>query len=180
MSGHHEAFRQLAARKEFPLKITPSALFSFCAFVFFCTFVYLAHEWRLQARLFPWAIGIPMLILAFAQVILDLKGVKAKPSADATPVDFQFTKEIDPATAQKRAMVMFAWLLGFFALIVLFGFPVAIPLMMFGYLKFQGKEPWILSISLTVIAWICFYGLFVKLLTLPFPEGMVITWLGWN
>lgn len=162
------------------MKITPAALFSFCALIFFCVFVYLAQEWRLQARLYPWAIGGPMVILAVAQVILELKGVKPKQSADATPMDFQFTKEIDPATAKKRAIVMFAWLVGFFILIVLFGFPIGIPLMMFAYLKFQGGESWALSTTLTVIAWVFFYGLFVRLLHLPFPDGMVITWLGWN
>lgn len=160
------------------MKITPAALFSFCAFVFFCVFVYLAGEWRLQARLYPWAVGIPMVILAFVQVIFDLKGVKAKESADATPVDFQFTQEIDPVTAKKRAIVMFAWLLGFFGLIVLLGFPIAIPIMMFAYFRFQGGESWGLAITLTVIAWLCFYGLFVKLLNLPFPEGLIVSWLG--
>jgi hypothetical protein len=162
------------------LKISLAALFSFCALVFFCVFVYLAQDWRLQARLYPWAVGIPMLILAFIQVILDLKGVKAKESADATPMDFQFTKEVDSVTAKKRAIVMFAWLVGFFALIVLLGFPIAIPIMMFAYFKYQGGESWGLSITLTVIAWLCFYGLFVKLLTLPFPEGLIVAWLGWN
>ena len=160
------------------MKITPAALFSFAALIFFCVFVYVAQEWRLQARLYPWAIGIPMVVLAVIQVILDLKGIKAKESSDATPVDFQFTKEIDPVTAKKRAIVMFSWLVGFFALILLFGFPIAIPLMMFTYLRFQGRESWGLSIALTVIAWLFFYGLFVKLLTLPFPDGMVMTWLG--
>jgi hypothetical protein len=176
--------RPLAAvKKEFTLKITPAALFSFCALVFFCVFVYLAQEWRMQARLYPWAIGIPMVVLAIAQVILDLKGVKAKQSDDGappTPMDFQFTKDIDPVTSKKRAIIMFAWLLGFFALIWLFGFSIGIPLMMFAYLKFQGGESWVLSITLTVIAWLFFYGLFVKLLTLPFPEGLIITWLGIN
>jgi hypothetical protein len=160
------------------LKIRPAALFSFCALIFFCVFVYLAHEWRPQARLYPWVIGIPMVLLAVAQVIFDLKGVQAKKSDDATPMDFQFTKEIDPVTAKKRAIVMFSWLVGFFVLIWLLGFPIAIPLMMFCYLKFQGEEPWVLSIVLTVIAWVCFYALFVKLLTLPFHEGLIITWLG--
>jgi len=165
------------------LKIRPAALFSFCAFVFFCVFVYLAQDWRMQARLYPWAIGLPMVIFAFVQVILDLKGVKAKPSDDGappTPMDFQFTKDIDPVTARNRGIIMFAWLFGFFALIWLLGYPIAIPLMMFAYFKFQGGESWVLSITLTVIAWLFFYGLFVKLLTLPFPEGLIITWLGIN
>ena len=164
------------------MKIRPAALFSFAALVFFCVFVYQAQEWRLQARLYPWAIGIPMVVLAIIQVILDLRGYKAKEPSDGappTPMDFQFTKEIDPETAKKRAIIMFGWLLGFFALIYLVGFSIAIPLMMFCYLKFQGGEPWVLSISLTVIAWFFFYGLFVKLLTLPFPEGVLTTWLGW-
>jgi hypothetical protein len=140
----------------------------------------MAQDWRMQARLYPWAIGIPMLILAIVQVILDLKGIQAKPQADATPMDFQFTKGIDPATAKKRAITMFSWLVGFFFAIWLLGFPIAIALMMFSYLKFQGQEPWVLSITLTVIAWLCFWGLFVKFLNLPFPEGLIITWLGIN
>ena len=160
------------------MKITPAAIFSFCALIFFCVFVYMAQDWRLQARLYPYAIGIPMLILAIVQVILDLKGVKAKQSSDATPMDFQFTKDVDPIVARKRAITMFAWLLGFFLLIWLVGFPIGIALMMFAYLKFQGRESWTLSILLTVIAWLCFWGLFVRLLHLPFPDGLVFTWLG--
>lgn len=135
----------------------------------------------MQARLYPWAIGIPMLILAFVQVILDLRGVKAKESADGappTPMDFQFTKDVDAITARKRAIIMFSWLVGFLGIIWLVGFPIGIPLMMFTYLKFQGNEPWRLSIILTAIAWLCFYGLFVKLLTLPFPQGELFVWLG--
>ena len=149
--------------------------------MFFCVFVYLAQDWRLQARLYPWAIGIPMVVLAFIQVILDLKGVKAKESSTepATPMDFQFTKEIDPATAKKRAIVMFSWLVGFLGLVWFLGFPIGIPVMMFSYLKFQGKESLLTSTVLTVVAWLGFYGLFVKLLTLPFPEGAIFMWLGW-
>ena len=108
------------------MKIRPAAIFSFCAFVFFCVFVYLAQDWRMQARLYPWAVGIPMVVFALIQVILDLKGVKAKQPDDGappTPMDFQFTKDIDPETAKKRAIIMFSWLLGFFALIWLLGFP---------------------------------------------------------
>jgi hypothetical protein len=162
------------------LKIRPAALFSFCALIFFCVFVYMAQDWRMQARLYPWAIGIPMVILAIVQVILDLKGIQAKQSTDATPMDFQFSKGTDPIVARKRTIIMFTWLFGFFLGIWLLGFPIAIALMVFTYLKFQGREPWGLSIILTVIAWLVFWGLFVKLLTLPFPEGLIITWLGIN
>jgi hypothetical protein len=60
----------------------------------------------------------------------------------------------------------------------LLGFPISIVLMMFSYLKFQSGESWFTSLLLTVIAFIFFWALFVKLLTLPFPDGRIFVWLG--
>jgi hypothetical protein len=165
------------------VKIRPAALFSLCALIFFIVWVYEAQEWRLQARLYPWAIGIPMVVLAIIQVILDLKGYKAKEPSDGAPpvpMDFQFTKGIDATTARNRTLVMFGWLFGFFLIVYFLGFNIGIPLMVFSYLRFQAKEPWILSIILTIVAFVFFWVLFVKLLTLPFPEGKIFTWLGWE
>jgi hypothetical protein len=31
-----------------------------------------------------------------------------------------------------------------------------------------------------VIAFICYYALFVKVLNLPFPEGLLLAWFGLN
>ena len=133
----------------------------------------------MQARLYPWAIGFPMVVLALIQVILDLRGYKATQTSDSAPVDFQFTtKDIDPLTARKRAITMFSWLFGFLFLIWLVGFKIGIPVMVFSYLKFQSKESWRLSIILTALAFGFFWILFVKLLTLPFPDGKIFVWLG--
>jgi len=161
------------------LKFRPAALFSLLVLIFFCVFVYEAKDWRMQARLYPLAIGIPMLICAIIQVILDLKGVKAKQSSDGAPMDFQFQQtDVSPEDVRKRTITMFSWMFGFFAAIWLVGYVIAIPLMVFGYLKFQSNERWGLSIMLTVIAFIFFYALFVRLLNLPFPDGVVQTMLG--
>jgi uncharacterized membrane protein len=160
------------------VKIRPPAIFSLCALIFFIVWVYYAQEWRLQARLYPWAIGFPMVILAVIQVVLDLRGVKSKETSDGTPMDFQFTKEIDPALAKKRAIVMFTWFFGFLLGVWLLGFPISIVTMMFSYLKIQSKESWVTSISLTAVAISVFWMLFVKLLTLPFPDGRIFVWLG--
>jgi len=160
------------------LKIRPAAIFSFCSLIFFIVFVYLAKDWRMQARLYPFAIGIPMLILAIIQVYFDLKGVQSKPDAGGAPVDFQVTQTVDPIVAKKRAIIIFSWIVGFLVGIWLLGFSIAIALMVFGYLKIQSKEPWGLSIILTCAAWFSYCGLFVRLLNLPFPEGIILTYLG--
>jgi len=159
------------------LKLRPAAVFSIIWLIFFIVWVYMAKDWRMQARLYPLAIGIPMIILAIVQVILDLKGVSKKQS-DAAPVDFQFTKNIDPALARRRTIDIFSWILGFFMGIWLLGFAITIPLLVFAYLKLHSGEHWGLSIILTAGAWLVFYGLFVRLLNLPFPEGLIFAWLG--
>lgn len=161
------------------MKFKPQTIFSLGVFIFFVVFVYQAWEWRLQARLYPWAIGIPMLALALMHIIWELKGGK-KPSipTSGAPVDFSFTKGIDPVLARRRAINIFSWIFGFFAGIWLFGFDIAIPGFVFLYLKVQSGEKWWLSLLLTGAAWVLFWGLFDWLLHLPFPDAQLFVWLG--
>ena len=159
------------------MKVRPQAIFSLGFVIFFIVFVYEAQGWRPQARLYPLAIGIPMLILAVIQLILDLKGVERKQKDDAAPVDFQFAQSVDPAVARSRTFNIFGWLFGFFIGIWLLGFNITIPLMVFGYLKIQSGEKWWLSLTLTAIAGLFFWFLFVWLLNLPFPDGVITTWI---
>jgi tripartite tricarboxylate transporter TctB family protein len=166
-------------REDYPLKIRPAAIFSFCALIFFCVFVYQAREWRMQARLYPLAIGIPMIILALIQVILDLKGIESKADDGAAPVDFQMTRTVAPDVAFKRTVNIFTWFFGFFFGCWLVGFTITIPVIVFSYMYFHGKEKLWLAATLTVVAFIFYYSLFVRLLNLPFPDGMIQTWLGW-
>ena len=78
------------------MKVRPQAIFSFVFLIFFIVFVYQAQDWRLQARLYPWAIGIPMIILAIIQFILDLKGVERKQKDEAPVMDYQFSQTVEP------------------------------------------------------------------------------------
>ena len=82
------------------------------------------------------------------------------------------------AGAQRRILVAVAWMVGFFAAVVLLGFPIAVPLFLFLYLKLQGGEGWPLSIGITLAVTALFYGLFDALLHLPFPAGWLFSWLG--
>ncbi len=134
----------------------------------------------MQARLYPFVIGIPMIILAIIQVIMDMKGIEHKPEDNVTPMDFQATKTIEPALAFKRTITMFSWFLGFFFGCWFVGFSITIPVMVFSFMYFHGKEKFLLSATLTGIAYVFFWMLFVRLLNLPFPDGQVQTWLGLN
>ena len=165
------------------MKFKPQVLFSLVILIFLIVFVYVAKDWRLQARLYPWAIGVPMIVLALLHIYNEVSGRadKSKEStAVATPTDYQFTQGIDKNLARRRTINIFCWIFGFFAGIWLIGFSYMVPLFVFLYLKLQSRESWGLSIGLTAGAWLIFWGLFNQLLKLPFPPGKVMDWLGWS
>jgi inner membrane protein involved in colicin E2 resistance len=76
--------------------------------------------------------------------------------------------------ATRRTLLGFGWIIGFFLLILLFGFLIAVPLMVFLFLKVQAKERWGISLLLTGLALVFFYGLFIWLLSIPFPVGWIL------
>jgi len=131
-----------------------------------------ALDWPLKAKLFPMVIGIPLFCLAAAEVAWILL---AKVAEEKMPED-----EVPPEVARRRSLLAAAWILGFLASVVLLGFPIAVPLFVLLYLKLQGRERWGISIAITLGTWALFYGLFDRLLHLPFPAGWLFSWTGFS
>lgn len=162
-----------------PVKFSPKILFSLGVLLFFCFMVWEAREWRLQARLYPWTIGIPMVLLALMNIIQELRGKEKTDAASDAPADFQFTQTTDRALALRRTFNIFGWIFGFLAGMWLVGFSLTIAVLTFCFLKIQSEESWVLSLVLTGSAWLVYWGLFERTLRLPFPEGQVFLWLGY-
>ena len=129
--------------------------------------VFAATGWPWKAALFPLAVGIPLLCLAAAELLWALFGAAEKPQA------MELALSTD-AGARRRVALAAAWMLAFFAAIVVLGFMIAVPLFVFLYLKLQAREGWTLSIGLAAGVFAVFYGLFDALLHLPFPAGWLL------
>jgi putative tricarboxylic transport membrane protein len=125
-----------------------------------------------RAGLFPWAIGIPTFILAIAQLGRDLYGKKKKAAASLIE---NVDEEIDPAVVRQRTIEVILWTIGFFLAIWFLGFTYAVPLTIMLYLKIAGKESWLMTATVTFGCWLFYWGLFEKLLNVPFPEGLLIS-----
>jgi hypothetical protein len=138
----------------------------------------IANKWPFRTALFPVSIGICVFFMALTELLLGLFG--KEDASKHGPLGTQLTEAdtVDPKIVFSRTVTMFAWIFGFFLMIVFLGFTIAVPLLVFLYLKVQSKEGWGLSLILTGTTLIFFYGLFVWLLETPFPEGWLIRWLG--
>lgn len=134
--------------------------------------LYAASQWPFKTALFPRVIGLPLLLFALIEMALSIWGVEKEREGHA--VDFELTKTVEPALARKRTLLIFIWILGFLVLILAFGFPLAVPIFVFAYLRIAGRESWTLSIVLTIVSWIFMEGVFDRFLHIPFPEGWVL------
>lgn len=135
-----------------------------------------AAAWPWKAALFPLVIGIPVFCLAATEVLWVLFG----PAPQEKAMDFQLSTHLPQKIMLQRTLVAVGWIVGFFAAIVLAGFPIAVPLFVFLYLRIQGREGWVFCSVFTVAVWVFFYGLFDQLLHLPFPDGWIQGWTGLN
>ncbi|MDR7481106.1 MAG: tripartite tricarboxylate transporter TctB family protein [Armatimonadota bacterium] len=126
-------------------------------------------SWPIKTALYPRVIGVPLLALAAAEAVLCLRR-----QDDAHPreaMDVELSRDVPPAVALRRTLTMVAWMGGFFLAIALVGFPRAVPLFVFAYLRGQAREGWAVSLAMPVLAWLGFWLLFVRLLHLPFADG---------
>ena len=140
------------------MRLSGAAIFSLCLAAAAAYAVYTALRWPPKAALFPLTMGIPLLVLALAQTLVELR---------EPPVS---------GTATRGALVVFAWMATFIVLVVLAGFPVAVPLFVFSYLLIEGRERWLLALVLAAAAWGVFHLLFERLLHFPFEAGLISDW----
>ena len=136
--------------------------------------VIIAMDWPWKAALFPIVIGIPVFCMATAEVIWGL----LDPAARSEAMDFQLSAQLPQKITTQRTLLAIAWMLGFLAAIVLLGFPLTVALLVFVFVKFQGREGWVTSGIFTIVVWAFFYAVFDRLLHLPFPAGWIQTWVG--
>ncbi len=138
--------------------------------------VFMASRWSFKTGFFPLAVAIPLILLALAHLFLEFFGAPEKAGGPA--VDAEFSNEVPPEVTRRRVFSIFSWIAGFILLVFLVGFPVAVPLFVFSYLKLQSEATWLRSIALTAIAWGFFHAVFQRLVSLQFESGVIQTWMG--
>ena len=139
------------------MRLSGAALFSLGLAAVAAFAVYTALRWPPKAALFPLVMGIPLLVLALVQLVVELRSRSV------------------PKPEHARALAVFAWMVAFIGLVLLAGFPVAVPVFVLSYLVIAG-EGWILSVTLAAAAWGAFHLLFQRLLHFPFEGGLISGW----
>jgi hypothetical protein len=128
--------------------------------------LWVAKDWPIRASIIIFLLGGVGLILTGVQLTANFRALHAESSKVTRP-----TFEVQAIEHQGRwgSLEIWAWLWGLFFAIHLIGFPVALPLFVFLYVKLYGGS-WLTTIILTAVTWGFLYGIYDYLLSVPWPK----------
>lgn len=155
------------------LRDNPGALFTVFVLLLMVGLVATAKQWQYQARLFPWTIGIPTMLLCFLQLGLDLFRGKDGAEGAAGMMDLPVDRSVPVAVVIRRAVNVFGWIFGLYLSIWVIGFILSVPLFLLLYLSVQAGESWKVAVAYTVIMVVFMIGVFEMVLHIPWPPGLV-------
>ncbi len=169
------------------LRINGGTIFTFLFLFVVIGALLTSREWSIQARLFPWTIGIPALVLCLIQLFLDLRrpSGRAGEQPDKRIMDLQVDRDVPLALVARRATMIFGWIFGIFAAVWLFGFIITLPLFVWAYMTLQSGEKWWFGLAWGVATFLFIVGVFHYTLKVPWPAGYIeqpqeilLSWLG--
>ena len=128
--------------------------------------LWFAREWPIRASIGVLVLGSLGVVLAIWQFALDAR------KSDLPVERSQFEMPMAARETKWGNVEIWCWIVGFYLLIVTIGFPIAVPLFVLVYSKFYGAG-WALSIMLCAIAWGFVYGIFEKILHVPWPTPLL-------
>jgi len=133
-----------------------------------------SRHFNVRAGLFPWVIGFPLLALAIVQLCLHFTGTERRPGA--SPNDLG--QDIPSGAVVRRTAGSFGWIIGYLVAIWLLGFTLGGTLSTLLMLKVGSRERWPLALAMSAGTWLFIYGVFDRILHVPFPPGRLLLWLG--
>jgi hypothetical protein len=158
------------------LRFQPRSLLTLFLIAVFSYVIIDSWDMPFQAMLYPRSIGFTALTLLAYQLVREILP-SAEENSRETGVDFDFTKEEASRIGKRRALELFGWLYGFAALLWLFGFYIAIPLMVFLFML-RHRETIVFVIALPAGAGTATWVVFGHFLHLPFPPGLLVEMAG--
>ncbi len=148
-------------------------VFDLAIVIIFILALWGSRHFNFRAGLFPWAIGFIVLAMAIAQLVMDFMGREGRRSDDRLA---EAGAELPLDVINRRTVGIFGWIIGYLVAIWLFGFSIGGALCTFIQLKIGARERWLITLILTACGWALIYGLFDRVLHVPFPTGQLFLW----
>lgn len=156
------------------MKITPRMIFTAILVVLLVAFNVVAFNFNYQARMMPLIIGVPVMILAIVQLVIEVRGARAKSEKAVAEVKKeQAEEEPEAPRSARRVLSSSAWLIGMMGSIYVLGFIATTFLYPLLYMKFVGKRSWRLAFIISLGAIVFIWAVMIQALNVDLYDGLV-------
>ena len=142
--------------------------------VIFIALTGIAMTYPQGARFQPLVVGLPAIALCLLQLAIELRAhsrTNAEERRSAAPA-------VEPVPAGavqlRRELVVWGYVLGLVAGVLLVGFWLAIPLFLIAFLRYEASTDWSTALALGIGAAGCLYVLFELGLRVALHEGFIV------
>lgn len=149
------------------IRVTEKAVFAALIFGFAAAVLYLTYDLRTDVGMVPRAVAILLLICSGLQMLTELfPAFKArmafmKGSAEGSIGGEGVVREQEDGNELPARLAFFGWVGMFILLIHLTSMIMAVPISLFVYLKYVGKESWRMSLLYPLVMGMFVYLVFV-------------------
>ena len=155
------------------MSLKAKSLFNLTLLAMFSVAFFFSLKWPAAARYYPEGICLGGIIFTVYLLIMDLIGKPQEKEKSANPKTAKKSKvkksDKDQVTVEGE-IKMFLWMIAYFALILVFGFWVAIAVTVPVFMRKFGNEGWKLIGIFTVFTWLAIF--------LTFHVGMEVSLFG--
>lgn len=177
--------------KSIPAPMTIAMLLIFTAMVG------VASTYPPEARFMPFTVGIPAIALCLLQLALDLYRRQAPETGDSADALKQAEDQVariagrrvhfdlpsdnalfadstqDERERVRREIIVWGYVLGLIACVLLFGFRVAVPIFLIAFLRFRAGASWRSAVLYGGLGALAMYVLFEKVLRVSLHAGFI-------
>ncbi len=191
--GYIARSRRTGGKRVFGLQrqnLNPDMGFAVLVVLFFVACLAVSWEWPFGAKLVPQSIAWAGVLFAGTLVLsgLFVAPGESQPAAEGAATsgqsqavaqeDIHFDIQADYGDLSvgeifRRAAIYFGWCLFFFGAASLIGLLPAMGLFLIGYIRFEGKESWMMTLAVSVPMWIFSYLLFHQVLIVRWPQTVI-------
>lgn len=161
------------------MRLTPRNLFTIFIIVVLVAAVVVASSWTLRASIVILALGSVGVVLATAQLLIDVFGAAPAGPKRAPVYELPTEEDPDPRSTFWGSVEIWGWLIGIVLAIPLVGLPIALTAFVFLYVVAYGGS-WRVGVFLAALVAAFIFGIYEQIMHVYWPESYLGDLLSWT
>jgi len=155
------------------MRFKPSDLFTVFVILLLAAAVAIASQWVLRASIIILLLGSLGVVLATAQLVMDVFPRRRATAAPARPtMELPIFEDKNPKETLRGTFEIWGWLVGLLVLIRIIGLDLGLPVFVLAYARFYGAS-WRLCAILALMIGTFIFGIYDQIMHVYWPESVL-------